>query len=655
LESSTSVNTSSLSYPISDPASETISSSSYSFTDSASGLGNLDYNKLRRDGVKKGIRQARDISDTKRITSLVNALSAPPLAHRPFTQKQLNLSFTLLEAELFKTPSPIDIEAFAELTVDYPNQPLRNSLIRLFTVGSSGNIRDLDRPLTFYKNHGSAVKAFEVVTKNIETELNNGHRSVISQEVLDLLQYGTSNPIGVVHQKGKSRIINDLSYPKGTGESVNDHIDNLEYGILVLDTVSLLAADLRRIISEGGERTYVMGDAKAYYRNLPRQPRDQVHQLIHFDGETMIDHVESFGDRGAPSRCCLFGDVFSWILKYKYGIKDPTHYVDNWIILSDKETALVDNIAFKSCCDKIGLPMNKKDEYVGQTPLALGFRINGAAGTISIPVETRLGLARDIHGFLRKGELTFKELRSIVGKCVWACAVAPLGFVYAHKALLQVEAMKNESSSFVVNLGSSRFSNTKSALTWFSELFIQWCGVAVYREIRWENASSFFGCSGDASPVGGAFTTPSNYSFWTWCKCGCADTKNTMRLELATILISLATRMASLFTGKLVIQLSDSSSGVTAFNKGYADDPISSAIIAEARQILIGSQTDNYRLMWTGRENISHADSLTRGGVTEFLKKVEQRKFCDPHSTRTVKLLPRAAGEPYVFGFSSHH
>jgi hypothetical protein len=501
-------------------------SSSYSFTDSAEGLKNLDYNRLRAVGVEKGIRQARDISDTKKITSLENALSSPALPHLPFTSKQIGASFTLLANNLFKTPTPIDVDAFAELTVDYPNQPLRNSFIRLFTIGSSGNIKALDRPLQFYANHSSALDAFEVVVKNIETELQNGHRSVISQEVLDMLEYGTANPLGVVFQKGKGRLINDLSYPKNTGESVNDHIDNLENGILVLDTISLIAADLREVIASGNERTYVTGDAKAYYRNFPRQPRDQLHQLVSFDSATYIDHVESFGDCLAPLRTCTFGGVFCWILKHKYGIKKPTHYVDNWNLLSTASDALFENIAFKSCCERIGLPMNPKDEYVGQTPLTLGFRVNGAAGTISIPTETRLGLAKDIRAYLDQGRLTFGELRSIIGKCVWACAVAPLGFVYAHRALLQVEAMKNEKRSFEVNLSSKRFSSTRDVLTWFAELFIQWCGVAVYRETVWEKADTYFGCSGDASPIGGGFTTPDNYSFWIWCSCGCADTKN---------------------------------------------------------------------------------------------------------------------------------
>jgi hypothetical protein len=633
-------------------------SSSYSNTsDSSTGLLNLDYNLLRKEGIEKGVRQHRDISETNRITSLENALTSPPLPHKPFTDKQLSLSFTLLAADLFKSPSPIDVDAFAELTVDYPNQPLRNSLIRLFTVGSSGNIRDLDRPLVFYKNHGSALKEFEVVMKNIEEELRNGHRSIISDEVLDALDYGTSNPLGVVFQKAKSRLINDLSYPKGTGESVNDHIDNLEAGIVILDTISLIAADLRRIIAAGKKRKYVTGDAKAFYRNLPRQPRDQVHQLVTYDNKTMIDHVESFGDRGAPSRCCLFGDVLCWIMREKYGIADPTHYVDNWILLSTEATASVDNLAFKACCKRIGLPMNKEDEYVGETPTALGFKINGVAGTISIPEETRLDMTRSIKRHLDNGYLSYGELRSIIGKIIWACAVAPLGFVYAHKVLIQVEAMKLEKRSFRVNLNSNRFETVRSVLTWFAELFIQWCGVAVYRETRWEKADAFHGCSGDSSPIGGGFATPTDYSFWTWCSCGCADTTNVMRLELATILIQLATKSALLFSGHLVIQLSDSSSGVTSFNKGYSDDPMSSKIISEARQILISSQTDNYRLMWTGRKNISHADSLTRGSVTQFIKnKAETRAFCVPATTRSLKLLPRKTpSDPYTYGFSSHH
>jgi len=578
--------------------------------------------------------------------------------NQPFSTTQIKASHILLSENIFKTPSGVDPDAFAELTWDYPNIPLRNSYIRLFSVGSGGNITDLDRPLTFHRNHGSLLDSYDVVMEKISKEIFNGHMTELHDDQLSKLPYGTANPIGVINKKGKNRIINDLSYPRGSTDSVNSHIDNLEYGHVILDSIRIIAIDLRRVMASGGRREYVMGDAKAFYRQFPRHPRDQLHQLVHLDGKTYLDHVESFGDCGAPHRCCLFGDILCWILEKKYGIQNPHHYVDNFILLTDEEHSSRDEVAFKACCEKLKLEMNPSDEYKGTTPTYLGFRINGGAGTIAIPETTRLEIAAELNSALVKGSIQYGELRSLVGRLIWISAVATMGYVYAHKALVQMEAMRSERKSFVVNLSLKRYEATRGTLTWFSDLLVQWCGVAVYRETRWEYASEFHGCSSDASPIGGAFTTPTEYSFWIWCKCGCADTTNTMRLELATILIGLSTRMGGIFSGLLVQWLSDSSSGVSAFNAGYAKDPMSSMIIAEARTILTNSQTDNFRLMWTGRADISHADSLTRGGISEFMRKAgnSKRTFCKPHSTRTVKLLPRLLpNDPLTFGFSSHH
>jgi hypothetical protein len=629
-------------------------------SDSPSGLLNLNYNTLVKENKEKGVIQRRDISVNDRITSMQNALFSPPLAHQPFTDKGIRISFALLSAKLFKTPTPIDVDAFAELTVDYPNAPIRDSFVRLFTVGSSGNIRDLDRPLTKYPNHGSVLESCETVQKDIKKNLEKGWKSEISSDVLDILEYGTINPIGLVHRKGKARLIDDLSYPKGDGNSVNDHIENKDYGPVTLDSIRIIAADLRRTMTKNKTRTYVTGDATSYYRNFPRHPRDQVHQMSSFQGKTYLNHCECFGDRGAPARCCLFGDILCWILHVKYGIQNPLHYVDNFINPTDDCLSEKDNVSFKACCAKIGLPLNDDDEYVGSTPIILGFQVNGAAGTISIPTETRLALAGNLDTVLKNNTVSLGELRTLVGKLIWTSAIATLGYIYAHKALQQMDAMKNESRKFVVDLSLPRFKETRKTLTWFAELLIQWCGIAVYRETRWEFATSFYGCSGDSSPIGGAFTTPFTYSFWLWCDCGCAKTTNIMRLELASILIGLSTGMAPLFSGRLVAWMCDCGSAVSAFNKGYADDDMSSAIVAEARQILISAQTDDFRLMWTGRKNISFADSLTRGSVTAFLKKSEMdgadRTFCSPNSSRTVKLLPRLSNsDPYVYGFSSHH
>jgi hypothetical protein len=180
-----------------------------------------------------------------------------------------------------------------------------------------------------------------------------------------------------------------------------------------------------------------------------------------------------------------------------------------------------------------------------------------------------------LDAVLREDKVTLKDLRTIVGKLIWASSVASLGLVYASKALRQIKGMKEERASLIVDLSLPRFKKTRDTLVWFAELLVQWCGIAVYTETAWQYASTVHGCSSDSSPIGGAFTTPDSYSFWVWCTCGCADTTNIMRLELASILIGLSTRMAPLFSGRLVSWLCDSLSGVSCFNKGYAQDEMS--------------------------------------------------------------------------------
>jgi hypothetical protein len=213
-------------------------------------------------------------------------------------------------------------------------------------------------------------------------------------------------------------------------------------------------------------------------------------------------------------------------------------------------------------------------------------------------------------------------------------------------------------NSHIIQLNEDNQKRARWALNWFAELYVQWCGISVYRDWRWLSASEFFGCSSDASPIGGGFTTKDEYALWKWCTCGCASTDNIMRLELATMLIGLVTRMAVKFSGLLVIWTTDTGSGVSAFNKGYADDDISSDIIAEARQILISSQTDNFRLVHVPRKRVVNADLLTRGDDAEFLAREgnSTRRRITPYTTRTVKRLEKGTKEsPAVYGFSSHH
>jgi hypothetical protein len=106
--------------------------------------------------------------------------------------------------------------------------------------------------------------------------------------------------------------------------------------------------------------------------------------------------------------------------------------------------------------------LNDDDEYVGSTLIILGFQVNGAAGTISIPTETRLTLAGYLDTVLKNNTVTLGELRTLVGKLIWTSAIASLGYIYAHKALQQMDAMKNESRKLVVDLSLPRFKETRN-------------------------------------------------------------------------------------------------------------------------------------------------------------------------------------------------
>ena len=168
------------------------------------------------------------------------------------------------------------------------------------------------------------------------------------------------------------------------------------------------------------------------------------------------------------------------------------------------------------------------------------------------------------------------------------------------------------------------------------------------------------GCASDASKIGGAFTTPKHYGFYTWCECCVEKVKHDMTtLELGAILIGLFTIIAGTLTTRRVLWITDNEASAHDYAKGYSSDcPVRSAIVKEIHHIVIQHNID-FKLQWITRKSIKSADILTRGSDFEFLaKKGEKRSYRHPYSGQSVLLLSgpkKEKNKPAKMAFAHFH
>jgi hypothetical protein len=627
-------------------------------SDSVTGLMTLDYAAIVNTNSEHHIIPHRDIARFRGLSSIVNSFSTPPIPAPPPSAEQLESIHVLLEHDLLEIACGIDIHEFIALTIDHPNPQLIASIVRGLANGFSSNIREFPSSLaSINKNHPSATNS-TAFAKNMTDEIEAGRRIAIPLVAQEKLPYLNSNPAGVLNKKGKARVINDKSYPRGF--SINDHILGSDYGRLVMDDTRACASILREFAQKGERIMLGTEDISKFYRNLPVAGWDQLYQLIDQDGVLYLDRAEVFGDRGAPFKACFLADVICWILENKFGLMVARHFVDNFLYYTLPHRAKRDQAMFLLLFKRLNIPLNDKDRQLGTIIKHLGFIVNTTSYTIEVPQTTRLEIASIINSILKKGGLSIQDLESVNGKLVWLCAVVPIAWVYAKVIWSCLTVAKDNRKSRYVKLSS--FPKLQSTLSWFADLLVSWCGISYNMETRWIEASpaDLSGVAGDASDRGGAFVTPDHYSFWKWCPhCLELINGNVSILELATVLIGYACKIGGLHSGKLILWLSDNSGGISNYNKGYGDDPLLSEIIAELRFELIRSQVDNFRLVWVSRKSLYNADLLSRGSLIDEKKFLsipgnESRSYVAPFSTRSVVILDKTS-KPYVYGFSRFH
>jgi hypothetical protein len=457
---------------------------------------------------------------------------------------------------------------------------------------------------------------------------------MIPTSVVQQLTTSIVHPLGCVSQKGKFRTITDM-----TVSGLNPEINTSQYGNVEYDAVSQLISDISQWPFDY-EIIVMCEDVNAFYRQFLVRLCEQALQLTSIKGQLAIDHVECFGSKSAPAKTTQFVDVVCWISFKLYGI-NLRHYVDNiyWItalktpdiqsrisinplLLQEarRQQSLICNLF-----QQLGLPLNSHDRQMGHIVKLLGFQIDTIARTISIPEETQQQILDLINPIMTSGTCTLKQMLTVNGKLVWACAAIPIGMSLASIiwSFVTQQSKISNCTSKSVRLPPL----TITALQWFQRTLTSFCGISYFQSKSFmtinqslELHNGELPYTSDSSHLGGAFRTPHHYSFWLWCPHCYNATKNDITtFELASILLGLNSDIGRLSASRNLIWYTDSQAACQSFVKGYCDSPHASAIILEIKTATVVFQHASFRLHWSPRVHLKSVDSITRGCDKDFM------------------------------------
>ena len=297
-----------------------------------------------------------------------------------------------------------------------------------FKLGSEGTHCQQTSP-----NLKSAFDHADFVTKKISEELTKG-RIGGPFETMPFSCFKLSL-LGVVPKKnpGEFRMIHHLSYPRNSGQSVNENIAE--------EFISVSYAGIQDAISQikglGKNCFMAKTDVRSAFRIMPIHPND--YHLLGFSwkGFYYYDKCVPFG---ASSSCRLFeatSTALEWIAIHKLGCAAVVHILDDFLLINSTEEGCTRDLnAFLSMCSDIGIPMALDKTFPASTSMTfVGISLCTIRLEASLPLDKLNKCKQLLHSFATRHSCTLRELQSLIGYLNFCCSIITCGKAFLRRLI----------------------------------------------------------------------------------------------------------------------------------------------------------------------------------------------------------------------------
>jgi hypothetical protein len=375
----------------------------------------------RRMPFRSRLHSATNLTEVSHATQQHVNTGMPALPVRDLTHEWLAQPVRGHALEKTQQLSLVNPEELYRLLQGYPEHE-RAFLIQGFREGFKIQHHG-PRKITNSKNHGSAAKNANIVTRLLSREISLGR--IAGPFDSDLCGSIKISPLGLIPKKepGSYRLIHDLSFPPGN--SVNDGISRSDSTVQYenFDTVVELVKKC------GRNALMAKCDVEEAFRQLPVHPSD-----YHLLGFTWMGKIY-FDKRlamGCASSCQIF-ERFSCALQWLISKYIPgamvSHILDDFIFVGCAGSSKCwDQLhSFLGICAQIGLPIKDSKTVYPCTDIAVhGLQLNSATMIASLPADKINKAITQLLNLSHKKKISLLALQSICGLLNFACkAVVP--------------------------------------------------------------------------------------------------------------------------------------------------------------------------------------------------------------------------------------
>jgi len=255
-----------------------------------------------------------------------------------------------------------------------------------------------------------------------------------------------ASPLGAVRKKnGKIRIVHNLSWP--IGASVNSKIEDLHCVLSSFDA----AMDL--LVAQGRGAMLSKIDIASAYKCIPVRPADFALLGLHWEGKFYFDKTLPFG---LSSSCAIwerYATAAEWAALHNTSIRRLCHYIDDFLLVSNKETAASELKQLLDLFSRLGLPVSI-EKLEGPLPslVYLGIQVDSLAMTASLSSDRLKQLQSQAEHWATRSSCTRRELQSWVGLLSFAAKVVRPGRTFTRHAFSLLSATHHLRKSARISL-----------------------------------------------------------------------------------------------------------------------------------------------------------------------------------------------------------
>ena len=302
------------------------------------------------------------------------------------------------------------------------NRSARDTLVRGFRYGFRIGFNGHNSTVVS-KNHNSASRHNIACHNIIKEELSAGR--LAGPFINSPFKEYYISPIGIIPKKdkGKYRLIHDLSFPRGS--SVNDGIP------LDIRSVNYEPFDnaISYIVSQGSGVTVSKIDIKSAFRICPVHPADRHLLGMQWDGKLYFDKTLAMGLASSCKIFECFSSALKWIILKLLRNVYVAKILDDFLLITAAAHPCP-GIAFnimKAIFNYIGVPLaDDKSVAPCKRLVYLGLEIDVINMCIRLPPEKIKRCKQLILTLMSRKKVRLKEIQSLCGLLQFACrAIIP--------------------------------------------------------------------------------------------------------------------------------------------------------------------------------------------------------------------------------------